>query len=84
MRGEPGIAGGVALARRSEHVVHMSRGSGRGLGKGHHAARLNLGDLFTYALADAGGRRAIPCVGDDFAATDMPGVPGRQREAATG
>jgi ribonuclease VapC len=45
-------------------------------GKGNHPARLNLGDLFTYALADAPGR-AILCVGDDFAATDLPVVPGR-------
>jgi ribonuclease VapC len=50
----------------------------RRFGKGNHAARLNLGDLFTYALADEPGR-AILCVGDDFAATDLPVLPGRSR-----
>ncbi len=54
----------------------------RRFGKGNHRARLNLGDLFTYALADAPGR-AILCVGDSFAATDLPVVPGRRTSVVT-
>lgn len=39
-------------------------------GKGHHPARLNLGDSFVYALAKS---RDCPLlfVGDDFAKTDV-------------
>ena len=39
-------------------------------GKGHHAARLNLGDCFAYALAR---ERGLPLlyVGADFAQTDV-------------
>jgi ribonuclease VapC len=39
-------------------------------GKGRHAAALNLGDCFSYALAKA---RNLPLLfkGDDFAATDI-------------
>ena len=42
----------------------------RRFGEGRHPAALNLGDCFTYALAD---REALPvlCVGDDFAQTDL-------------
>ena len=45
-------------------------------GKGRHPARLNLGDLFTYALADATGY-PILCVGNDFAQTDLEVLPAR-------
>jgi ribonuclease VapC len=41
----------------------------RRYGKGRHAAGLNFGDCFAYALAtDTGG--AVLCTGDDFASTD--------------
>ena len=42
----------------------------RRFGRGGHAARLNLGDLFAYALA-AGTGLPVLCTGDDFAATDV-------------
>ncbi len=47
-------------------------------GKGHHAARLNLGDCFTYALAR---ERNCPLlfVGDDFAKTDVKSALGAAR-----
>ena len=45
----------------------------RRFGKGRHRARLNLGDCFVYALASATGFPVV-CVGDDFAATDLPVV----------
>jgi ribonuclease VapC len=39
-------------------------------GKGHHPARLNLADCFSYALART---RNVPLLfkGDDFAQTDI-------------
>lgn len=42
----------------------------RDFGKGRHAARLNLGDCFAYALAKS---RDLPLLykGDDFAKTDV-------------
>jgi ribonuclease VapC len=43
----------------------------RRFGKGRHPAGLNLGDCFSYALAEATGC-PILCVGDDFARTDLP------------
>jgi ribonuclease VapC len=48
----------------------------RRFGKGRHPAAFNLGDCFTYALADSTGL-PILCVGDDFRRTDLPTlVPG--------
>jgi ribonuclease VapC len=51
--------------------IHVDRAvsAWRRYGKGRHRAALNLGDLFTYALADEPGR-VILCTGDDFARTD--------------
>jgi ribonuclease VapC len=42
----------------------------RRYGKGRHPAGLNVGDCFTYALAERTGHPLL-CTGDDFAATDM-------------
>lgn len=42
----------------------------RRYGKGRHPAGLNLGDCFTYALAERTGHPVL-CTGDDFAATDV-------------
>lgn len=42
----------------------------RRYGKGRHAAGLNLGDCFTYALAERTGHSVL-CTGNDFAATDI-------------
>lgn len=55
----------------------------RRYGKGRHQAGLNLGDCFTYALAERTGHPVL-CTGNDFAATDVTVVrPGLAREAAT-
>ena len=43
----------------------------RRFGKGRHRAALNLGDCYTYALAERTGH-PILCTGDDFARTDLP------------
>lgn len=46
-------------------------GAWRRYGRGRHAAALNLGDCFTYALAEVTGLPVL-CTGDDFARTDLP------------
>lgn len=43
----------------------------RRFGKGRHAAGLNLGDCFSYALSRTRGQPLL-FVGDDFAQTDVP------------
>ena len=47
----------------------------RRFGKGHHPAGLNLGDVFSYALAR---QRGLPLLfkGDDFAQTDIRSAAG--------
>lgn len=46
----------------------------RAFGKGRHPAALNLGDCFTYALAQVRDE-PILCIGNDFARTDLYTVP---------
>jgi len=53
-------AGHVAEARRAY----------RRFGRGHHAARLDFGDVFAYALARASGE-ALLFKGEDFSKTDV-------------
>lgn len=45
----------------------------RKYGRARHAAALNLGDCFTYALAKATGERVL-FKGEDFARTDLLSV----------
>ena len=42
-------------------------------GRGRHAAGLNLGDIYAYALSEASGQ-ALLFKGDDFAQTDVRAV----------
>ncbi len=51
-------------------VAQLASAGWRRFGKGRHSAALNLGDLFSYALAMT---RSEPLlfVGDDFAKTDV-------------
>lgn len=76
---EPGSVGvGARLTKDSRidvvpfdaDLAERAMTAWRRFGKGRHRAALNLGDCFTYALAD---REALPvlCVGDDFAQTDL-------------
>lgn len=46
----------------------------RRFGRGGHAARLNYGDCFTYALAERTGY-PILCVGNDFAQRNLAVLP---------
>lgn len=48
----------------------LARDAYRRFGKGHHRARLNYGDCFTYALAMA-LQEPLLFVGDDFSHTDV-------------
>lgn len=50
--------------------AHAAIGAWRRFGKGRHAAGLNLGDCYTYALAVSRSHPVV-CVGDDFARTDL-------------
>jgi ribonuclease VapC len=50
--------------------AELARRAWRHYGKGRHAARLNYGDCFAYALAKS-RRCALLYVGTDFAATDI-------------
>jgi ribonuclease VapC len=51
------------------HAMHARRAFRR-YGKGRHAAGLNLGDCFAYALAKATGDPLL-FKGDDFSKTDI-------------
>jgi len=53
--------------------VDLANQGWRKFGRGNHAAKLNFGDLFAYALAKS---RDLPLLfkGDDFAQTDVRSV----------
>jgi ribonuclease VapC len=51
--------------------VDIARAAYRRYGKGRHAAGLNFGDCFSYALAKARGEPLL-FKGQDFAKTDTP------------
>ncbi len=53
-----------------EEQTLLARAAWRRYGKGRHAANLNFGDLFGYALARATGD-ALLFKGDDFTKTDL-------------
>lgn len=61
---------GVDLVPVTPRQAFLAREAYRRYGKGHHAARLNIGDCFAYALAKA---RDEPLLfkGDDFRKTDV-------------
>ena len=51
-------------------LADRAMSSWRRYGKGRHPAGLNIGECFTYALAERTGHPVL-CTGDDFAATDI-------------
>jgi ribonuclease VapC len=77
-KGEPGGRELDSLIQKAEVVVvpvdaeHVSeaRRAYRRFGKGRHAAGLNFGDVFAYALARTSGEPLL-FKGDDFAKTDI-------------
>lgn len=61
---------GIAITVVDARQAHLAREAYRRFGKGHHPARLNLGDCFAYALAKARGEPLL-FKGDDFRQTDV-------------
>lgn len=53
--------------------VDVARQAHRDFGRGHHAASLNYGDCFAYALSRVSGEPLL-FKGDDFASTDVAAV----------
>jgi ribonuclease VapC len=77
-KGEPGGRELDALIQKADIVVvpvdaeHVfeARRAYRRFGRGRHAAGLNFGDVFAYALARTSGE-ALLFKGDDFGKTDV-------------
>lgn len=93
MEARLGVAGALAVDRLLRDgdvtVVAVDRRQSdqaldgwRRFGKGRHAAALNLGDCFTYALA---ADRGLPilCTGNDFRQTDLTVVGAEGLEPST-
>lgn len=61
---------GIEIVSVDARQAKLAREAYQRFGKGSHAARLNLGDCFAYALAKA---RSEPLLfkGDDFRRTDV-------------
>ena len=60
----------VTIAHGPEHWMAAVRAYER-FGKGRHPAGLTFGDCLSYATAHL-AQQPLLCVGDDFAATDLP------------
>jgi len=65
-------AGVVVVAVDGDHAAEARR-AWRRYGRGRHAAALNFGDVFAYALARVSGEPLL-FKGDDFAKTDISRV----------
>jgi ribonuclease VapC len=63
-----GIGAEVVLV--GEEQVALARDAALRFGRGRHAAALNFGDCFSYALSMARGEPLL-FVGDDFSQTDV-------------
>lgn len=61
---------GAEVVPVGEEQVVLARDAALRFGRGRHAAALNFGDCFSYALAVARGEPLL-FVGDDFAKTDV-------------
>lgn len=61
----------VTIEPVTETQAHIARDAYRRYGRGSgHAARLNFGDCFAYALAVSSGESLL-FIGDDFGETDV-------------
>ncbi|MFJ1765795.1 type II toxin-antitoxin system VapC family toxin [Amycolatopsis sp. NPDC088138] len=76
-----GARGRLVLARflQDNHIVTAPFGEEHAevaieafkqYGKGHHPAKLNMGDCYSYATAKI-AREPLLCIGDDFPQTDL-------------
>jgi ribonuclease VapC len=70
---------GVEIVSLDTLQADMARHAFRTFGKGRHAAALNFGDCFSYALSQVSGEPLL-FKGDDFSRTDIRPVvfPGQQ------
>jgi ribonuclease VapC len=59
----------IALVPVDAEQAYLARQAWRQYGKGQHAAGLNFGDCFAYALAVTLGEPLL-CIGDDLVRTD--------------
>lgn len=65
---------GIEIVPLDARQAEMARHAFRTFGKGRHAAALNLGDCFSYALAQVTGEPLL-FKGNDFSKTDVRWVP---------
>lgn len=64
----------IAVVSFDAEQAHIASRAYRDFGRGSgHPAALNLGDCYSYALADATGEQLL-YVGDDFVYTDVAGA----------
>jgi ribonuclease VapC len=61
---------GAEVVPVGEEQVALARDAALRFGRGRHAAALNFGDCFSYALSVARGEPLL-FVGDDFSQTDV-------------
>lgn len=61
---------GVEIVALDARQAEMARHAFRAFGKGRHAAALNFGDCFSYALSQVSGEPLL-FKGDDFSRTDI-------------
>jgi ribonuclease VapC len=61
---------GIVIEAVTEEHAHAARQAYTDFGKGHHAAGLNFGDCFAYALAKV-TREPLLFKGRDFSKTDI-------------
>jgi ribonuclease VapC len=61
---------GAEVVPVGEEQVALARDAALRFGRGRHAAALNFGDCFSYALSMARGEPLL-FVGDDFSQTDV-------------
>jgi ribonuclease VapC len=61
---------GIVIEPVTEEQAHIARQAFIDFGKGRHAAGLNYGDCFSYALSKA-SREPLLYKGKDFAKTDL-------------
>jgi ribonuclease VapC len=61
---------GIVIEPVTVEQAHLACQAFRAFGKGRHAAALNFGDCFAYALAKITGERLL-FKGDDFKKTDI-------------
>ena len=61
---------GIVIEPVTEEQAHVARQAYTDFGKGRHAAKLNFGDCFAYALAKVSGEPLL-FKGQDFSKTDI-------------